>query len=113
MRGTGRSGNHVSRPRDRASLPRVRPRDDSSHQLCSAAGTCRVSLSFMDREVNGAMITRPNESAWPRPSNDSWRSGLIAVLNVAAFVLILSHYFSSGLADAPLSFRYYLSTLPT
>src|SRR5262245_17022458 len=43
----------------------------------------------------------------------TWHCGLLAGLNCAAIVLILTTYSSLGLYHVPLSFRYYFTTLPT
>jgi hypothetical protein len=43
----------------------------------------------------------------------TWRYWTLTVLNLAAFALVVSTYWELGLQKAPLSYRYYLSTLAT
>jgi hypothetical protein len=46
-------------------------------------------------------------------SRTTWQCWLLTALNCSAFVLIVTTYSGLGLYKAPLSFRYYLATLPT
>jgi len=60
--------------------------------------------------VAGEVITLPSRARL-QPAAQSG-AGLVALIG-AAFVLVLSQYFGSGLAERPLGFRFYWSALPT